>query len=53
MREEILVEFVRGHAADDIVYALKDPQYFGLSDVDYGKLHAYIFSLLNAAKETL
>lgn len=44
-------QFVSSHRADDIVYALQNPQFFGLTlDDEIMELHSFVFAAIRAAK---
>jgi len=45
-----MIEFVRNHEADDIVYALKNSNYFNLSSDDVLELTSFIFNAINVEK---
>jgi hypothetical protein len=44
--------FVRAHGADDILYALQTPAYYGLSEAAVLTLAAVVFRAINQYKET-
>ena len=42
-------DFLTSHRADDVVYAVKNPAYFELSQVQQLTLHAWLFALITEA----
>jgi len=48
-----IARFIRTHDAGDILYATKNPEYFGLSTKDHSDLSAWIFALINKATESV
>jgi len=51
--KENISRFIRTHRADDIFYATRNPEYFGLSTEDQLDLCTWMFALIDKATESL
>ena len=44
-------DFIATHKADDIIYALRNPKYFALSEAQVLELHTWLFAAIDKAKQ--
>ena len=45
--------FIIGHMPSDVMYAIKNPTYYGLTEADIVELHTYLFAIIRESHDNL